>query len=82
MSTDLKIGAAEFLVLRNRIGLIAALVRETDGDALDAFIRQCETADVMGPYLDPTLWMRGHADLVLLRDHARAFAAFHKAVGG
>lgn len=72
---------ADFVRVRNQLELIGRLVLDNvQPDELEAFIRQCETSDTIAPFVDPTLWMRGHGALRVMVDHARALAAFRAAL--
>lgn len=67
---------AEYTVMQNRLQVIGQLVIGTDPETLDAFIRQAEHADTVGPFLDPTMWRDGHDRLATVIRHARALASF------
>lgn len=71
---------AEYKATQDRLELLARLALDTDPDVLEAFIRQAEHADTVGAFLDPTAWMRGQTALKFVIVHARALAAFRRAV--
>lgn len=71
---------AEYAAMQDRIRTIYTLAAATDDEALGEFIREAEHADTVAPLLDPTLWLRGRDQLALVIRHARALAAFKKAV--
>ncbi len=59
----------EYIRVQNQFGVIGALVVSLP---LDEFIAAAEKADVVGPFVDPTLWMKGHDKLGDVLDIARA----------
>lgn len=78
---DTNISEAEYLGVLNLCRMLAQLV--TDNEVLEsipAAIRAAEHSDAVTPYVDPTLWLRGHEPL--RRDVAimRAVADFQDAV--
>ena len=56
------------------------LARFVDGMPLDAFLQRLEEADVLGPLLDPSLYMRAGHELDTVRDIARAAREFQAAL--
>lgn len=77
---DRDLSNAEYVAMQSRLELIARLAVETDETTLDLFIAQAERADTLGPLLDPSLWLMGHAGLRGVITHARALARFASAV--
>lgn len=75
--------AEEYLDVQGRLRTLAeaALAMISDED-LAAFIAQAERAQSLGPILDPTLWAKGHAQLRLVTEHARALATFRQHIRG
>lgn len=71
---------AEYQMTQERLMFLAQMVDELP---LDAFLQRLEEADVLGPLLDPSLYMRVGYRLWAVRDIARAArefqAAFRKA---
>ena len=71
---------AEILRIRTQLEVLTRAARGIPLEDLDDFIRTCEGADTIGPFLDPTAWMRGKSSLDVMVDHARALRAFRRAV--
>lgn len=67
----------EYIETQSQIAIVASLVV---GMPLAEFIERAETADAIGPYIDPTLWTRGHDALRRVKKHARALREFQRAV--
>lgn len=76
----LELSSAEYKATQDRVELLCRLVLETDPEALAAFIAQAETADTVGAFMDPTLWMRGHERLQTVITHARGIARLRRTV--
>jgi hypothetical protein len=71
---------ADYLAMQSRLQVIAQLAADTDPETIEAFIRQAEHADTLGPFMDPTAWSAGHDRLATVIRHARALAAFRREV--
>lgn len=63
---------AEYKATQDRVELLSRLIIETDQEQLDALIDQAETANAIAPVIDPTAWIRGHDQLRMVTEHARA----------
>ena len=71
----------EILRVRTRLEVLARGARDMlTLEELDDFIRTCERADTIGPFLDPTAWMKGHDQMKVMVEHARALRTFRKAI--
>jgi len=67
----------EYLQTQNQIMTVAGLVAEMP---LCEFIAAAEKADVVGPIVDPTLWIKAEDNLGTLLDIARSLRNFQKFV--
>ena len=67
----------EYLQTQNQIMLVAGLVAELP---LCEFIVAAEEADVVGPLVDPTLWIKAKDNLGTLLDITRALRNFQDLV--
>jgi hypothetical protein len=47
---------------------------------IEDFLAKLERADTVGPFLDPSLWMRGHKAMDEIREIAKGALAFKKSV--
>ncbi len=65
----------EYLELQQRIILLANLVK---GMPLKEFIEAAEKADVVGPFVDPTLWRLANENLAVIIDLARRLLKFQE----
>lgn len=63
----------EYQDTQQRLMLIRQLC---EGMPLSELLRAIERADVMGPVLGPTLWMRGRGELEKVRELAKALQVF------
>lgn len=72
----------EYYLVLNQLRVINTMATSeaiTDED-LEAFIRQNEKADTLGPLFDPTAWMRASDNLHAITKAARALQVFRKAI--
>lgn len=76
----IELSQAEYKAVQDQVQAIARLTLILNPEMLDAFIRQAETADAIGPFLDPTLWTQGHRRLAMVANHARAVRELRKVV--
>ena len=67
----------EYLMVQNKILTVTALVQRIP---LDEFIQAAEKADTVGPFVDPTLWREGHANLEWILKVARVLREFQAKV--
>lgn len=49
-------------------------------EQLERFVRACEHADAIGPFIDPTSWMQAHGRLDAMTEDARDLARFLRRV--
>lgn len=63
---------AEFAPFLARLRLVNTVVASVNGGDLERFIRTCSYADTIGPFIDPTAWMRGHDNVAAMVRAARA----------
>lgn len=61
--------------VQDRIRLMASLVEDM---ALDEFIANAERANDLGPFVDPSLWMKGTDKLQIIIDLAKGLRHFQK----
>lgn len=64
---------AEFVAAMERLGLLVnAAVPLLASVDLDAFLERCDDAQAIGPFADPTLWLKGTNRLRALQEVALA----------
>lgn len=66
----------EYLRTQGQLALLAGLIQGLD---LEAFLAQAARAEELGPFIDPTLWMKGHDRLAMIRELAKAALGFQRA---
>jgi len=74
---DRPITPEQYLATQAQLLLMARLVQQWD---LNSFLLTIATADTVGPFLDPTQYMRGSRNMHFIEDLARAAAMFQQSV--
>lgn len=70
---------AEFLSIRDRAMVVArSALTLVKPEELAAFIRMSEHADVIGPFLDPSLWQNGRESAQQTTALMRAVSRFRR----
>lgn len=67
----------EYELTQNQIMLLGSAVKDLD---LDDFIAEIDHADTVGPFIDPTMWIKGHESMYQIRKLAVALKGFQKVV--
>ena len=67
----------EYELIQNQIMLLGSAVKDLD---LDDFIAEIDHADTVGPFIDPTMWIKGHDTMYQIRQLAVALKGFQKVV--
>ena len=58
------VSECEYIAIQSQIITIGTLVADLD---LNGFLQAISHAETMGPFLDPTLWIRGHRNLETIK---------------
>ena len=67
----------EYELIQNQIMLLGSAVKDLD---LDGFIAEIDHADTIGPFIDPTLWIKGHDTMYQIRKLAAGLKGFQSVV--
>lgn len=75
--TEEVMSEAEYLVIQQQLLMLASLVREMD---VEGFLKCISLSEATAPILDPTLWIKGHKNLEIIKKMALGARAFKNAL--